>query len=108
MKIIYIPHRGGLMEALEGARAFFDIKDMLEYIVSTWYGAFSINDLYINYEGEDYRLGCDRYMICTRRSFSDDYLELYGAPQALGHCVFYKNLKDLRENAQKYFSKVKK
>ena len=47
MRIVYMPHRGGLFESLEDSRVFFDIKDMLEYIVLQRRNAFSIRDIYI-------------------------------------------------------------
>lgn len=113
MKIIYLPHKGGLMESLDSARVFYDIKDMFQYIEkshssATGTSAFSIKDLSISYYGKDIRKGTEDYIICTNKYLEEDYLKKYGSPQAIGFCVFEKSLKLIKDNVRKYFESITK
>ena len=56
--VIFRPHRGGLIEAMEEAKEFNSLKEMLEYIVESHNNGFSgnyfkinIRDLHIEYYG---------------------------------------------------------
>ena len=105
MKIVYIPQRGELIESLEAAKVFYNIKDMLKYIVEAHDNAFSVADLSIAYYCHDQRKGSDDYIVCTRKYFNVDCLEKYKSPQALGFCVFSKSLKSIKQSVKMYFKK---
>lgn len=107
MKIVYIPHRGGLMESLDSAKVFYNIKDMLDHIVAFHDNAFSAKDISIAYYGYDHRKGSDDYIVCTRKYFDENYIVKYKSPQALGFCVFSKSLRSIKDNVKKYFNEIK-
>jgi hypothetical protein len=103
MRIVYMPHRGGLFESLEDSRVFFDIKDMLEYIVSQWENAFSIRDIYISHYSYDSRIKAEQYVVCIGRCLGENYLKKYNSPQAIGFCSFGTTKTSLIRNAKQYF-----
>lgn len=106
MRIVYMPHRGGLFESLEDSRVFFDIKDMFEYIVLQRENAFSIRDIYISHYCYDDRIKTEQYIVCIGKCLGENYLEKYKHPQAIGFCSFNVNKKDLIKNAKQYFKEA--
>lgn len=87
--VIYRPIRGELLdECMKHAKCFNTVKEMLEYIEKESHGAYTINDIYINYEGYDERIDWDTFYVCTGRYGKEDWLEKYGCPQCIGHCTF--------------------
>lgn len=114
MKVVFIPQRGGLMEALENAKVFHDLRDMFNYIVESHshhfdgVKAFSVENLSISYYCYDHRKGTDDYVICTDKYLDEDYLKKHNSPQALGFCVFEKSLKSIKDNVRKYFESITK
>ena len=105
MRIVYMPHRSGLFESLEDSRVFFNMKDMLEYIVSHSEGAFRIQDIYISHYGYDNRIKSEQYIVCIGKFLNENYLKKYHSPQAIGFCSFGTKKKTLIANAKQYFKR---
>lgn len=103
MRIVYMPHRGSLMESLEASRVFFDIKDMLEYIVTQWEDAFSIQDIYIRHCGYDSRIKAEQYVVGIGKCLGENCRKEYNHPQAIGFCSFGSKKSSLIINAKRYF-----
>ena len=87
--IAYRPHRGGLGEAMALAQVFVDESATKAHIVKYWDGLIKYEDIVIEDKPfGDERIGWrDSRYVCTNRCGADDYLKLYGCPQALGHCA---------------------
>ncbi len=78
--VIYRPHRGGLAEAMEEAREYQSMEEMLAQIVAEHTDdergpAFALEDLVLGSETkDDPRIGWhDTRYVCTRRYFSERY-----------------------------------
>lgn len=88
-KIIYRPHRGGLAESMAEAKEFNSIKDMKNYIVSTWDGFVLLKDIVVDRETrEDKRIGWknERY-VCVKALAGENYIKKYGCAQCIGMCA---------------------
>lgn len=92
--IIYRPHRGGLRESMAEAREFESVEAMKKYIVEQntipeWGRPFSVKDIVVRKsEGADERVGWKNVRrVCIKRYYVQDYIELFGAPQCIGHCA---------------------
>lgn len=87
--IVYRPHRGSLVKAMQEAKEFNNEQEMKEYIVKDWQGYFSIEDIVIdNHPYNDERNGWkDTRYVCSNRFGKQDNLALYGVPQCIGMCA---------------------
>lgn len=96
MKIIYRP-AGSMMsvyEALEQAKEFNTMEELLDFLVSWHENAFEKEDLVFRYYGYDKRIDWETYLICTNRYDNEDYIKKYGTPQAIGYFTFKYDEKD--------------
>lgn len=93
--IIFRPHKGGLKESLEHKKEFSSEQEMKEYIFNQWklshdnIAPFSVEDIVISDDSvDDARCGWhDTRYVCIKRYGSENYIELYGAPQCIGMCA---------------------
>ena len=97
MSILYRPQRSLLAEAMAESKEFSSVKEMLEYIVEEHEKAFDISDIYISYYCYDERIEWETYILTVSRYYTENYLEKYHHPQAIGFCTF----KEGNENENK-------
>jgi hypothetical protein len=86
--IIFRPHRGQLSDAMAETREFNTEQEMKEYIVDSWKGYISIEDITLDENvGDDDRIGWKNvHYVCTKRLGKENYIALYGNPQCIGMC----------------------
>lgn len=87
MKVLYIPHRSTLYEAMEELKEFSSLKEMCEYLAEQSKGAFSVSDIYISYYYYDERIDWETYIVTIGRYGKENYLKKYASPQAEGFCT---------------------
>lgn len=94
--IIYRPHRGRLNKALAEAKEFNSFDELKEHLLEHYRKLvpglipFKIDDVVIDDEDmyDDDRCGWhDTRLVCLKRLFEDDYMEMYNAPQCIGFCA---------------------
>jgi hypothetical protein len=87
--IIFRPNRGTLVDSIAEVKEFKNEEEMKSHIAKEFQGYISIDDILIGNEVfEDERIGWkDSRYVLTKRMGDDNYITLYGTPQAIGTCA---------------------
>jgi len=92
--IIYRPHRGSLIDAIEEKKEFESFSDMIDYIYEEWDGWIKKEDIIISHEDvhDDKRIGWRNvHYVCIKGIKNndgsyDDFMTSHRVPQCIGMC----------------------
>jgi hypothetical protein len=97
MAIIFRPNRATLVDSLAEAMEFVNEEQLKTYVCKGYGGAITEADIVISADQfMDERIGwMDARYVLTKRMGDQDYIAMYGTPQAIGTCAtIYPNKTD--------------
>ncbi len=93
MSVIYRPHRGSLVAAMEEAKEFSNLQEMLQYVTDSWNDYYKsigspfemdISELSLGNIHEDERIGWKDAMMVLSERIGE---HRYSTAQCIGYCA---------------------
>lgn len=84
MKVLYRPQCGGLAEAMSKLKEFSSLKELLDYLIKEYKGAFNYDSIFVYYYCYDNRIDWDTYVICISEKCHRKRLN----PKGIGFLTF--------------------